>query len=41
MAKAQLIVSSFVCKFGEVASEELAEDGSFDGGIVVEAAHRT
>ena len=33
------IVSSVVCKVDFVSAEELAEDGSFDSRIVVEAAH--
>ena len=37
----QQIVSSIVCKFYFVPSGELSEDGSFDGRVVVEAAHRT
>lgn len=32
------IVSSLVCNFDFVPAEELAEDGSFDGRVVVEAA---
>ena len=34
-----MIVSSIVCKFYFVSSEELSEDGSFDGWFVVEASH--
>ena len=40
IAGAAGIVSSVVCKFDFVPSEELSEDGSLNGGVVVEAAHR-
>ena len=41
MEKIAAIVSTIVCKFDFVPSGELSEDGSLDGRIVVEAAHRT